>query len=87
MPTVKKIRGPYRLFFFSFDCNEQMQVHTQRQRENRICKFWLEPVALVKNYGFSPKELNTIREIIKKNKGKIVEAWYEHCGENTRRKN
>jgi hypothetical protein len=85
MPTVKKIRGPYRFFFFSFDCNEQMHVHTQR--ENMLCKFWLEPVVLVKNYGFSPKELNTIRETIKNNKDKIMEAWYEHCGENTRRKN
>ena len=85
MPTVKQIRGPYRFFFFSFDCNEQMHVHIQR--EKMICKFWLDPVALVKNYGFSPKELNTIREITKNNKGKIMGAWYEHCGENTRRKN
>jgi len=85
MPTVKQIRGPYRFFFFSFDCNEQMHVHIQR--EKMICKFWLDTVALVKNYGFSPKELNTIRETIKNNKGKIMEAWYEHCGENTRRKN
>ena len=22
MPTVKNISGPYRLFFYSFDCNE-----------------------------------------------------------------
>jgi len=83
MPTIKEISGPYRFFFYSFDCNEQMHVHTQR--EKMICKFWLEPVVLVKNYGFSPKELNTIREIIKNNKDKIMEAWYEHCGENTRR--
>lgn len=85
MPTVKKIRGPYRFFFFSFDCIEQMHVHIQR--EKMICKFWLEPIVLVKNYGFGPKELNTIRGIIKNNQDKIMGAWYEHCGENTRSKN
>jgi hypothetical protein len=78
MPTVKNIPGPYHFFFYSFDCNEPMQVHVQR--EKMICKFWTDPVALNKNQGFTSKELNIIREIIYNNK-KIVEAWYEHCGE------
>lgn len=46
-----------------------------------VCKFWLEPIALGKNYGFTSKELNIIREIIYNNRNKLVEAWYEHCGE------
>jgi len=25
MPTIKGVPGPYRLFFYSFDCNEPMQ--------------------------------------------------------------
>lgn len=79
MPTVKNIPGPYRFFFYSFDCNEPMHVHVQRER--MVCKFWLEPIALSKNHGFTSKELNTIREIIYNNRNKIVEAWYEHCGE------
>lgn len=81
MPTVKGISGPYRVFFYSFDCNEPMHVHVQRER--MICKFWIHPVALSRNRGFSAKELITIREIITKNKDKIMEAWYEHCGGNT----
>lgn len=48
-----------------------------------ICKFWIKPLALAKNYGFSAKELNTIREIIAKNTDAIMEGWYEHCGKNT----
>ena len=79
MPTLKNIPGPYRFFFYSFDCNEPMHVHVQRER--MVCKFWLEPIVLSKNYGFTSKELNTIREIIYNNRNKIVEAWYEHCGE------
>jgi hypothetical protein len=85
MPTIKNIVGPYRLFFYSFDCNEQMHVHVQR--EKMICKFWLEPVVLAKNQGFSPKELNIIRGTIRNNRQQIMEAWYEHCGEITRSKN
>jgi hypothetical protein len=80
MPTIKNISGPYRFFFYSFDCNEQMDVHVQR--ESMICKFWMKPVELAKNHGFSPKELNTIREMILKNSQNIMEAWNEHCGIN-----
>jgi hypothetical protein len=79
MPTIKNIPGPYRFFFYSFDCNEPMHVHVQRER--MVCKFWLEPIVLSKNHGFTPKELNIIREIIYNNRTKIMEAWYEHCGE------
>ena len=78
MPTIKNIAGPYRFFFYSFDCNEPRHVHVQR--ENKVCKFWIEPIILVKNYGFSPKELNSIRKAIESNIDKILEAWDEHCG-------
>jgi hypothetical protein len=80
MPTVKDIPGPYRFFFYSFDCNEPMHVHVQRER--MICKFWIQPMALARNQGFAAKELNTIREIITRNRKWIMEAWYEHCGAN-----
>jgi hypothetical protein len=78
VPTVKNISGPYRLFFYSFDCNEPEHVHVQK--ENMVCKFWLEPVVLTKNYGFSPRELNIIRKMIQHNRTKIMEAWNEHYG-------
>jgi hypothetical protein len=82
MPTVKDIPGPYRFFFYSFDCNEPMHVHVQRER--MICKFWIQPMALARNQGFPAKELNAIRRIITRNRDRIREAWYEHCGANTR---
>ena len=78
MPTVKNISGPYRFFFYSFDCNEPMHVHVQREKS--VCKFWLNPIALSKNNGFTPKDLNTIRNIIQSNITNILEAWNEHCG-------
>jgi hypothetical protein len=81
MPTVKGIPEPYRFFFYSFDCNEPMHIHAQKER--MICKFWMKPVALARNHGFSAKELGIIREIVMKNRSRIMEAWYEHCGSNT----
>jgi hypothetical protein len=78
MPTVQGVPGPYRLFFYSFDCDEPRHVHVRR--ENRLCKFWLDPVALAGNDGFSASELNRIRAIVVRHHDRLVEAWYEHCG-------
>jgi len=82
MPTVKGIPGPYRFFFYSFDCNEPMHVHVQRER--MLCKFWINPLAMARNQGFSAKELNTIREIIARNRETIGEEWDGHCGKTAR---
>ncbi|MEW5743812.1 MAG: DUF4160 domain-containing protein [Nitrospirota bacterium] len=62
-------------------------MHVHVQRDKMICKFWLEPVALSQNHGFSSKELNIIRKSIINNRQKILEAWHEHCGEITGSKN
>ena len=78
MPTIKRIPGPYRFFFYSFDCNEPEHIHVQR--ENRVCKFWLTPLALARNDGFPVGELNHIRAQIALNLARILEAWHEHCG-------
>lgn len=85
MPTVKNIAGPYRFFFYSFDCNEPKHVHAQRER--MVCKYWLEPVSLANNHGYSASELNAIRKIIMDNLSKITEAWDEHCGHSSGSKN
>ena len=62
-------------------------MHVHVERENMLCKFWLEPVALAKNKGFASKELTKIREKINYNKDRIKEAWDEHCGEAAGSKN
>jgi Domain of unknown function (DUF4160) len=79
MPTVPDIPGPYRFFFYSFDCQEPAHVHVRRER--MVCKFWLTPVVLTTNHGFAPHELNHIRAIIIDNLERILEAWHDHCGE------
>jgi hypothetical protein len=44
-------------------------------------KFWLAPVALAWNHGFSARELNEIRRIIIEHEAAIIGAWNEHCGQ------
>ena len=78
MPTIQDIPGPYRIYFYSFDCNEAQHVHVRRDR--MTCKFWLEPIELANNHGFSARELNQICAIIERELSKIQEAWNEHCG-------
>ena len=77
MPTIRNIPGPYRFFFFSFDCNEPKHIHVQHERRN--CKFWLEPIHLCSNHGFSPHELNQIRRLIQSNLFYLLENWDAHC--------
>lgn len=79
MPSVKGIPGPYRFFFYSFDCLEPPHVHVKR--EGMLCKFWLEPVVLASNDGFTPRELNQIRTVVLRYHAQLLEAWDEHCGE------
>lgn len=61
----------------SFDCTEPPHVHVERDDSN--CKFWIEPLGLARNDGFSARELNVIRTLIRTHLTAILEAWYEHC--------
>lgn len=78
MPRIKGIPGPYRLFFTSFDGNAP--PHVQVERDTSTAKFWLEPIELARSHGFSARELNGIRRLIKTQRAVILEAWHEHCG-------
>jgi hypothetical protein len=50
------------------------------ERQDKTCKFWLEPLELARSHGFSARELNLIRRLIGTHLAAILEAWYEHCG-------
>ena len=78
MPRIPGIPGPYRFYFYSFDCDEPLHVHVRRDRQH--CKFWLAPVTLAWNHGFSPGALTEIRDLIVEHRSFIIEAWHEHCG-------
>jgi len=72
MPTALRV-GPYRFFFYAGDRDEPQHVHVERN--DKIAKFWLDPVRLQSSGGFSRAELGRIQKIIQENHTKLVEAW------------
>ncbi len=77
MPTVLRIKG-YRIGFFSADLNEPPHVHVTK--EDRIAKFWLQPVRLVKNRGFARHELSEIDAILAQHEQELLIKWHEYFG-------
>ncbi len=77
MPTVKRI-GPYRFFFVSLDYGEPPHIHVQR--EDRVAKFWLDPISLAKTGGFRAHELNEIARLVEQFQQEFLEAWYAFFG-------
>lgn len=75
MPTVLKI-GPYRLFFYAGDRDEPPHIHVER--EDKIAKFWLDPVRLQSSGGFSRREIGRIQKRLSENHTKLLEAWNEY---------
>ena len=72
MPTILRI-GPYRFHFYSREDNEPAHIHIER--DDLECKFWLEPVALARNFGFPGAELNRLAELVEINKVTLIESW------------
>lgn len=70
--------GPYRLYFYSHEPNEPPHIHVDR--DDCSAKFWLEPVSLAHNLGFSARELRRIEEIVTENRESLREAWRGHFG-------
>ncbi len=70
--------GPYRLYFYSHESSEPPHIHVER--DNYGAKFWLSPVSLVRNYGFSPSELIKLQKIVESNEKILLEAWHEFFG-------
>lgn len=77
MPTVLKV-GPYRFFFYAGDRDEPQHIHIER--DDKIAKFWLDPVRLQNSGGFSRVEISKIHKIIIENHSKFLEAWDEYFG-------
>ena len=77
MPTVLR-SGPYRFYFYSHEPNEPPHVHVDRDALS--AKFWLNPVSLARNLGFSAKELRRIEEIVTDHQSDFLERWNGYFG-------
>ena len=77
MPTALW-SGPYRFYFYSYDCGEPRHMHVDR--ENRSAKFWLDPdVTLAENHGYGRKELRAIERTMRENLEVLRNEWDAFC--------
>ena len=72
MPTILRI-GPYRFYFYSHETTEPPHIHVDR--DNQSAKFWLNPVQLARNIGFSPRDLRVIERMVVEYQQKLLEKW------------
>ena len=78
MPTELRV-GPYRFFFYAGDRDEPAHVHIER--EDKVAKFWLDPVRLHNSGGFSRNEINKLHRIVEQHKDDLLRAWNDYFGD------
>ena len=79
MPTALRL-GPYRIYFYSYDCGEPRHMHVDREKKS--AKFWLDPdVALAANYGYNRKDLREIERIFHENLELLRNEWDAFCND------
>ncbi|MFH1883477.1 MAG: DUF4160 domain-containing protein [Planctomycetota bacterium] len=61
------------------DTNLCIYIHVER--DDKIAKFWLDPVRLQFSGGFNRVEIGRIEKIINEQHSKLVEAWNEYFGD------
>jgi hypothetical protein len=53
-------------------------VHVDR--DDQSAKFWLNPVRMAQNLGFSPVELRRIQRLLENDEAALLEKWNERFG-------
>lgn len=77
MPTVLRWRG-YRFYLFSNEGNEPPHIHIDKA--GNTVKYWLEPVRLARNIGFSERSLRELEEKVQAERTAFLEAWHGYFG-------
>ena len=75
MPIVLR-EGPYRFLFYSGDRDEPPHIHVVR--DNRVAKFWLDPVRIQRSGGLRRSEIRRVQRIIEENHRLLWEAWDDY---------
>jgi hypothetical protein len=77
MPAVLRV-GPYRFFFYAGDRDEP--PHVDVEREDKVAKFWLDPVRLHNSGGFGRNEISNLHRFVDENNDSLLRAWNEYFG-------
>ena len=77
MPTVERWPS-HRCYFQSHEPNEPPHVHVDAR--GCTAKFWLRPVTLARNIGFTAKELAELLGHVRQRQTAFEDAWHGHFG-------
>ena len=68
--------------FCEFFEKEDLVPHPRRDRlqDDKIAKFWLEPVRLQYSGGINRMEISRIQKIIQEHQRQLLEGWHEYFG-------
>jgi len=69
MPTFLTI-GPYRFFCYAGDRDEPPHVHVERDEDE--AKFWLKPIRIQGNRGFSRSEISRIQKLVEEHQEQLL---------------
>jgi len=77
MPTFLR-SGPYRFFVYAGDRGEPPHVHVEH--DDKVAKFWLDPIRLQRSGGFSRRDIARIQKLLRFNQTRLLEAWNDYFG-------
>ena len=78
MPTVLRT-GPYRVYFHSHEAREPAHVHIDR--EAMSAKFWIDPISLARNVGYSAHELHRLFRLVEEHRTELLDSWNGYFGD------
>jgi len=50
------------------------------ERDDKEAKFWLQSLALARNYGFAPHEINELAQIVRTHQVTLIQKWHDYHG-------
>lgn len=75
MPTVYR-SGPYRFFFWSHENQEVGErPHIHVMSGDHAAAFWLAPVELRANQGYTDREINRINRLVSAHETELLRRW------------
>ena len=77
MPTVHRF-GPHRFFVWSHENQETGEPpHIHVESADGLAVFWLSPVAVRESWGYTPRQLATIRRVVMAHRTQLLSRWHE----------
>ncbi len=77
MPTILRELG-FRCYFYSHEPNEP--AHVPVDKNENSAKFWISPLQLAWNVGYSAKDLAEVRALLERLQPQFLEAWSGYFG-------